>query len=134
MAESLKHLDQAVEADVRASQLSEEFEAQRHNPDNPGFMARKESYDMAGDLNAAADERDAHLWRGAVAEGSAQNPTGELEVNVSEPKRRDYIAARANILLRLQEQQPLTDEEQQELDATLWRVEELDSQEYAQAA
>lgn len=134
MAEALKHLDQAVEADERARQLGEEFETQRRNPDNPGFMMRKESYDMAGERNDAASERDANLWRGALAEGSVETPQEELEYNVSEPKRRDYLAAGANILLRLQSERPLTEEEKQELDATLWRIEETDSAEHATAA
>lgn len=132
MAESLKHLDQAVEADVRASQLGDEFDTRRRT--EPGFMADKEAYDMAGERNDAASERDANLWRGALAEGSVEAPKEELEYNVSEPKRRDYLAAGANILLRLQSERPLTEEEKRELDATLWRIEEADSAGDAKAA
>lgn len=132
MAEALKHLDTAVEADVRASELSDEFTARRRS--EPDFMLNKEAYDMAGERNDAAEERDAHLWRGAVAEGSAAYPTEALEYNKSQPKTRDYLAAGANSLLALQDERPLTDEERRRLDADLWRLGEQDSSDQAKAA
>jgi hypothetical protein len=127
MAEALKHLDQAVEADERAKQLGEEFETQRSNPDNPGFMMNEESYRMAEDREAAGLERDANLWRGAVAEGSASYPTEAFEYSKSQPTARDYLAAGANTLLSLQVSGPLSEEDQRRLDADLWRLEEADS-------
>ena len=134
MAEALKHLDQAIEADERAKQLGEEFETQRSNPDNPGFMMREESYRMAEDRENAGIERYANLWRGALAEGSVSYPTEALEYNKSKPRARDYLAAGANTLLSLQSKGPLSEGDQQRLDADLWRLEEADSADHAKAA
>jgi len=125
MAETLTHSELASEAKARVDELTEQFDSRRAT--EPGFMSHPDAYELNGEMRAASQEQHAEEWRQAHDEGKVEYPQGKLEYRTGPDTRaQDYLAAGANNLMALEK--PLTKEQQEELDATLWRHEQARNQ------
>lgn len=118
MAETLTHSERASEAKGRADELTEQFDSRRAT--ELGFMSHPDAYALNGEIRAATQEQHAEEWRQAHDEGSVEYPQSKLEHRTGPDTRtQDYLAAGVNNLMALEK--PLTKDQQEELDATLWR-------------